>query len=157
MIEFLEKEHRKQPLELEPTRHARVEIIVRGSGDKNQLIELIVDLDNNKVVRKQHVEGKHSYIDADYMKSVEAACLANVGVQAEIRTLDLPDGATVVVEAWAYATDGMNDMTERVTMVGYLFSLTAKRAPPALTPARLVLVLPPAPREPRCQLLRVPA
>ena len=121
MTEFLEKEHRKQPLGLAPTRHARVEVIVKGSGDKNQLFELYVDLDNDKVVRKQHVEGKHTYIDSAYMQAVEASCLANERVQAEIRTLDLPEGATVVVEAWAYATDGMNDMTERVTMVSSPF------------------------------------
>lgn len=125
MTEFLEKEHRHQPLGLAPTRHARIEVIVNGSGEKNQLFELIVDLDKDKVVQKKHVEGKHSYIDSDYMKAVEAACLANEEVQAEIRTLDLPDGATVVVEPWAYATDGMNDMTERVTMVCHLFGLDA--------------------------------
>jgi primary-amine oxidase len=51
------------------------------------------------------------------MKQVEQACLANKKVQDEIRSLDLPEGAVVVVEPWAYATDGMNDMTQRVTMV----------------------------------------
>lgn len=144
MIDFLEKEHRKQPLGLEPTRHARVEVIIKGSDNKDQLLELIVDLDKDKVIRKQHVKGKHSYIDAEYMQAVEAACLANADVQAEIRTLDLPDGATVVVEPWAYATDGMNDMTERVTMVRHLLGFDATYAPAALTPALLVLVLPPA-------------
>lgn len=144
MIDFLEKEHRKQPLGLEPTRHARVEVIIKGSDSKDQLLELVVDLDKDKVIRKQHVKGKHSYIDADYMQAVEAACLANADVQAEIRTLDLPDGATVVVEPWAYATDGMNDMTERVTMVRYPLGLDATYAPAALTPALPVLVLPPA-------------
>lgn len=157
MIEFLEKEHRNQPLGLAPTRHARVEVIVNANGDKNQLFELVVDLDNDKVVRKQHVEGKHSYIDSAYMKSVEAACLANEEVQAEIRTLDLPDGATVVVEPWAYATDGMNDMTERVTMVGNLSAWPHNVAPLVLTAVLLVLVLPPAARQPRCQLLCIPA
>lgn len=117
MIPFLEKDNRKQPVSQTPTRSARVEVIVKGRGNENQLFELIVDLDNDKVTRKQHVEGKHSYIDADYMKAVEAACLANDDVQAEIRTLELPPGATVVVEPWAYATDGMNDMKNRVSMV----------------------------------------
>ena len=120
MIPFLEKEHRKQPVAKAPTRRARVEVVVQGSSndeEKNQLFELVVDLDNDKVVRKQHVKGKHSYIDAEYMKAVERACLANEEVQAEVRTLNLPEGAEIVVEPWAYATDGMNDMTERVTMV----------------------------------------
>lgn len=130
MIPYLEKEHHRQPIGHVPTRYARVEVVIKGSRDENQLFELIVDLDADKVVRKQHVKGKHSYIDADYMKAVEAACLASEDVQAEIRTLDLPPGATVVVEAWAYATDGMNDMTERVTMVllhtrHFFFMLTA--------------------------------
>ncbi|QSS63854.1 amine oxidase [Histoplasma capsulatum] len=50
------------------------------------------------------------------MKAVEASCLANDEVQATIRSLDLPAGSTVVVEPWAYATDGMNDMAQRITM-----------------------------------------
>lgn len=117
MIQFLEKEHRKQPTGPAPTRCARVEVVVKGVNGNNELFELLVDLDQNKVAKKQHQKGKHSYIDAAYMKEVEMACLANERVQAEIRTLDLPEGSTVVVEPWAYATDGMNDMTQRVTMV----------------------------------------
>lgn len=117
MIPYLEKEHRRQPVGHVPTRHARIEVVVKGSRNENQLFELIVDLDANKVVQKQHLKGKHSYIDSDYMQAVEKACLEDADVQAEIRTLNLPPEATVVVEAWAYATDGMNDMTERLTMV----------------------------------------
>lgn len=117
MIPFIDKEHRNQPLIYFPKRHARVEVIIKGSNGGNELFELVVDLDNEKVARRQHMKGKHSYIDAEYMKAVESACLANDEVQDEIRTLDLPAKSTVVVEPWAYATDGMNDMTERVTMV----------------------------------------
>lgn len=117
MTEYLDKEHRRQAIGEVPTRRARVEVVVKGPNDANELFELFVDLDNDKVTHRQHRKGKHSYIDADYMKAVEAACLANADVQAEIRTLDLPEGSTVVVEPWAYATDGMNDMTQRVSMV----------------------------------------
>lgn len=117
MIQFLDKEHRRQPIGDIPTRRARVEVVIKGHNEANELFELLVDLDNEKVTRKQHLKGKHSYIDADYMKAVEASCLANDEVQAEIRSLDLPAGSTVVVEPWAYATDGMNDMSRRVTMV----------------------------------------
>ena len=117
MVSFLDKEHRKQPIARPPPRCARVEVAISGAEKGSQLFELVVDLDNDRVSHKQHVEGKHSYIDAEYMKAVEAACLADKMVQAEIKTLDLPEGATVVVEPWAYATDGMNDMATRVTMV----------------------------------------
>lgn len=117
MVQFLEKEHRRQTIGEIPARRARVEVVVKGVNDSNELFELVVDLDTDTVSSKKHLKGKHSYIDADFMKSVEAACLANEEVQAEIRTLKLPTGATVVVEPWAYATDGMNDMTQRVTMV----------------------------------------
>lgn len=133
MIPYLEKEHHRQPVGQVPTRYARVEVIVKGSDNKNQLFELVVDLDNDRVAMKQHVKGKHSYIDADYMKAVEAACMANEEVQAEIRTLDLPKGASVVVEPWAYATDGMNDMTERVTMASNPAPLQSPI--PTLTPS----------------------
>lgn len=126
MVPYLEKEHLKQPVDHVPTRYARVEVAVKGNANENQLFELIVDLDNDRVSQKQHVEGKHSYIDADYMKAVEAACLANEDVQAEICTLNLPAGATVVVEPWAYATDGMNDMTQRVSMASYFVFLRAR-------------------------------
>lgn len=117
MIQYLEKEHHRQTIGEIPTRSARVEVVVKGANDANELFELFVDLHNDKVSHKQHLKGKHSYIDADYMKAVETACLANDEVQAEIRSLDLPAGSTVVVEPWAYATDGMNDMIQRLTMV----------------------------------------
>ncbi|KAF5987288.1 primary-amine oxidase [Fusarium coicis] len=123
MITYLQKEHLNQPTDHTPTRHARVEACIKAETEGNYLFELIVDLDNDRVVKKQHVEGKHSYIDTDYMKAVEAACLANEEVQALIKTLDLPEGATVVVEPWAYATDGMNDMTHRVSMCWFYVRL----------------------------------
>ncbi|KFG84721.1 hypothetical protein MANI_027263 [Metarhizium anisopliae] len=44
---------------------------------------------------------------------------ADPQVQDEIKKLDLPPGSTVRVEPWAYATDGMNDMTQRVSVDGY--------------------------------------
>ncbi|CAH0023596.1 unnamed protein product [Clonostachys rhizophaga] len=123
MIAYLDKEHRKQPIGQVPTRCARVEVVITGPKQNNNLFELFVDLDDNKVFEKKHLEGKHSYIDAEYMQAVEKACLANQRVQEEIRSLDLPSGSTVVVEPWAYATDGMNDMTTRVTMCWFYLRL----------------------------------
>ncbi|KAE8155154.1 copper amine oxidase [Aspergillus avenaceus] len=122
MIPFLEKEHAGQSIPC-PNRTARAEVIVRGNGDKNELIELRVDLDSSVVIKKQHLPGKHSYIDSDYMKAVGEVCRADARVQEEIRKLHLPDGATVVVEPWAYATDGMNDMSERITMCWFYMRL----------------------------------
>lgn len=120
MIQFLEKEHRNQPTGQPPTRCARVEVVLESKTGNHELFELLVDLDSSRVTAKQHHKGKHSYIDSNYMKKVEEACLADDRVQEEIRSLNLPAGATVVVEPWAYATDGMNDMTQRVSMVGQL-------------------------------------
>lgn len=119
MIAYLDQEHsrKKDNKTKAPTRCARVEVVVKLLEEKNALFELLADLDNDKVIAKQHHRGKHSYIDADYMQQVEAACLADEGVQEQIRVLDLPPGSSVVVEPWAYATDGENDMSQRLSMV----------------------------------------
>lgn len=111
MITFLEKGAER------PTRCARVEVVTKLPEEKNALFELLVDLDSRKVIAKQHQRGKHSYIDAAYMQQVEAACLTNDEVQRQIQVLNLPEGSSVVVEPWAYATDGENDMSQRVSMV----------------------------------------
>lgn len=116
IVRFLECEHNGLDTPERPPRVARVQVLLPNPG-RDQLHELLVDLDQSKIVQRKHLEGKHSYIDSDYMQAVEAACRADERVQAEIKTLDLPPGATVVIEAWAYATDGMNDMSERTTMV----------------------------------------
>ncbi|GAW22547.1 hypothetical protein ANO14919_120860 [Xylariales sp. No.14919] len=116
MIEYLELEHRKKPQILAPMRCARVEVIKKNASSRPELIEIVVNLDGDVVLSRKRLEGKHSYIDSSYMQKVEAACLADERVQEEIRKLKLPPRSTPIVEAWAYATDGMNDMTERVTM-----------------------------------------
>ena len=114
MITFLEEEHCKQLPPSAPIRCARVEVV----AGVNELFELHIDLAGGAVVKRQHLKGKHSYIDASYMKEVEMACMANEDVQREIRLLALPPGASVIVEPWTYATDGMMaDMSKRVTMV----------------------------------------
>jgi primary-amine oxidase len=117
MIQYLDSEHRGKPYEHTPTRCARVEVVVKLPEEENALFELLVDLDLNKVVAKQHQRGKHSYIDTTFMQQVEEACLSDEKVQEQIRVLDLPEGSSVVVEPWAYATDGENDMSRRLSMV----------------------------------------
>jgi primary-amine oxidase len=116
-IRFLDSEHGGRHTDHAPTRCARVEVVIRLSGEENALFELLVDLDNNKTIAKQHQRGKHSYIDTTFMQQVEEACLANPEVQEQTRVLDLPEGSSVVVEPWAYATDGENDMSKRLSMV----------------------------------------
>jgi primary-amine oxidase len=102
-----------------PARCARVDVVVETADEEEKfaLFELLVDLDRSRVVAKQHHRGKHSYIDTEFMKRVEEACLADGKVQEQIHKLGRPDGAQVVVEPWAYATDGENDMRRRVSMV----------------------------------------
>lgn len=116
MMRFLEREHMGMDTPERPARVARVQVVLPKLG-RDQPHELLVDLDHSSVQQRRHLEGKHSYIDSAYMQAVEAACRADERVQAEIQTLQLPAGATIVIEAWAYATDGMNDMSERTTMV----------------------------------------
>ncbi|KAK2060033.1 amine oxidase catalytic domain-containing protein [Colletotrichum caudatum] len=45
-------------------------------------------------------------------------------VQKEIENLGLPEDLTVVVEPWAYDTDGMKDMRDRWTMAWFYMSLS---------------------------------
>jgi primary-amine oxidase len=116
MIRYLDSEHGGKPFEHTPTRCARVEVVIKLK-EEIALFELLVDLDNNKVVAKQHQRGKHSHIDTTFMQQVEAACLSDEKVHEQIRILDLPEGSSVVVEPWAYATDGENDMSRRLSMV----------------------------------------
>ncbi|KGO73960.1 Copper amine oxidase [Penicillium italicum] len=123
MIAFLEREHLRQPQVSRPTRIAHIQVIVRDDLGPNELTELLVDLDRSAVVRQEILVGKHSFIDSAYMKDVENACMADERVQNEIRKLRLPQGASVVVEPWAYATDGMNDMSERTSMCWFYMRL----------------------------------
>lgn len=117
LVQYLEAEHRGNQALSIPRRCARVEIIVKTIKGKSDLMDMIVDLGRGVVMSQTHLEGKHSYIDSGYMKEVEEACLADSEVQTQIRALDLPEGATVIVEPWAYATDGSNDMSKRISMV----------------------------------------
>lgn len=117
MKKFLDEHHSGRPTHhLTPHRLARVQVVVRDDKTNN-LFELVVDLDASEVTKKEFLVGKHDYIDPNYMKLVEHACLKDSRVQDEIGRLDLPAGSCVCVEPWAYATDGEGDMTKRRTMV----------------------------------------
>ncbi|GES63435.1 copper amine oxidase [Aspergillus terreus] len=122
MIPFLEKEHLGQS-PTPPPRTAHVQVILRTDNGTSELIELLVDLQHHTGVKKEHLPGKHSYIDPEYMRAVETACMADQRIQDEIKKLQLPANASVIVEPWAYATDGMNDMTQRITMCWFYMRL----------------------------------
>lgn len=117
MLPFLEREHRGEVHLARPARVARVQVTVRSFASPSELVELLVDLDAGAITKKEHLVGKHSYVDAAYMQAVEDACRADSRVQEQLRELMLPAGAQVVIEPWAYATDGMNDTRERTSMV----------------------------------------
>ena len=117
LVPYLEAESNGADLSsLQPARLARVQIVVTKDGC-TQFRELVVDLGNAVISSDEHLKGRHSYIDSAYMQAVEAACRADSRVRTQIKSLDLPEAAQVVIEAWAYATDGENDMSERTTMV----------------------------------------
>ncbi|KAJ5166806.1 Copper amine oxidase 1 [Penicillium canariense] len=122
MISFLDGGHRDQT-HPRPVRAARVQVTIRGDSCPNEMVELIVNLDSGLIIKKEHLVGKHPYIDSAYMQAAEKACRADPRVEAEIQSLKLPDGAKVVVEPWAYATDGMNDMSARTTMCWFYMRL----------------------------------
>lgn len=117
MILWLDEQDDIRRKHKRPARTARAQVVVRQRQNNNQLIELIIDLERNEVVKQQHLVGKHPYIDSAYMKEVEEACMADPWVQRELSMLELPAEASVVAEPWAYSTDGLNDMSERLTMV----------------------------------------
>ncbi|KAJ5682294.1 hypothetical protein N7462_005459 [Penicillium macrosclerotiorum] len=123
MVLFLDREHSGQTQSSRPARTARVQVTARGKSGPSKLIELLVNLDAESVIEKQHLVGKHPYIDSAYMQAAEKACRADPRVQAEIEKLKLPDGASVMIEPWAYATDGMKDMSERTTMCWFYMRL----------------------------------
>ena len=112
LVKFLELESLGHPNATYPSRIAKVQTYQDGV-----LHEYKVDVNLQTILDHQVLHGRHSYIDPEFMRKVEAACLADSHVQEEIKAQQLPKGAVVVVEPWAYATDGMNDMRERVTMV----------------------------------------
>jgi primary-amine oxidase len=111
MIAFLEAETSSIKAAY-PPRLARVQLFIN-----QELHELLVDLVEARITVIEPLPGKHSYIDTAFMQQAGDACLADARVQEEIKSLNLPEGATVVVEPWAYATDGILNEKERWTMV----------------------------------------
>ncbi|KAJ3961376.1 hypothetical protein N0V92_001945 [Colletotrichum tropicale] len=119
MTAFLDGQQAGDKALAHPVRRARVQAYIGKT-----LHEVMVDLNAATIMSKASLPGKHSFIDTEFMAQVAAACLADSGIQQEIETLKLPEGATVVVEPWAYATDGMKDMKDRWTMAWFYMRLS---------------------------------
>ncbi|KAK1828665.1 copper amine oxidase [Podospora conica] len=121
MMPFLDFEHKVTDTPAKtPARMALVHVYV----DKI-FHELKVDLDQRSVPSDEVLEGRHAHIDPDFHHQVEVACLADPEVQKLVEDMKLPEGATVVVEPWVYGTDGLNDMSERLTMCWFYMRLSS--------------------------------
>ncbi|TLD16969.1 uncharacterized protein PgNI_02190 [Pyricularia grisea] len=108
MVAFLETE---APV-TRPDRLARVQAFVQ-----NMLHDIIVNLSVEEIVKDEELVGRHSFSDTVFMQNVAEATMEDPRVQDEIKQLNLPEGAVVIVEPWSYGTDGENDMSERLAMV----------------------------------------
>lgn len=89
-----------------------------GPRNSDNFYQLKVDVDSGDVVQKEKLTGSHPHVDATDMQMTEKACLADPAVQSAINDLQLPEGAIIKIEPWTYATDGVNDMKQKITMVG---------------------------------------
>ena len=81
------------------------------------LEEVKIDIEKAQIIAAKTLKGKHPHVGPQFQRAVEKAVLVDQRVKDEIKALDLPDEATVVVEPWTYATDGMHDMSKKITMV----------------------------------------
>ncbi|KAF3941580.1 hypothetical protein ABW19_dt0206781 [Dactylella cylindrospora] len=119
ILQFLQEGEPRTGTVKVPTRVARAQVYAG-----NDLFEYLINLDNGEVDSKKLLVGRHSHIDPAYMHQVEAACLADARIQNEIKGLKLPVGAVVMIEPWTYGTDGMNDMSKRITMCWFYMRLS---------------------------------
>ncbi|KAK4185953.1 copper amine oxidase [Podospora australis] len=124
MVPFLDQEHDKSPDKgfatlRRPARIAKVHAYI-----KKEFNEFRVNLDHSKVISERVHHGRQAHIDGEYVRKVELACMADAGVQEQVQALKLPEGATVVVEPWTYGTDGMSDMSKKVTMCWFYMRLS---------------------------------
>ncbi|KAK5275008.1 hypothetical protein LTR99_004281 [Exophiala xenobiotica] len=122
MIPFLEAEHGGQQPTSIPARLARVETFL-GPKDSSHYYQLKVDVNSGNIVDQKQLIGCHPHVDADDMQMVERECLNDPEVQSAIKAMQLPDGAIVKIEPWTYATDGMNDMSQKITMCYFYMKL----------------------------------
>ncbi|EXJ55847.1 primary-amine oxidase [Cladophialophora yegresii CBS 114405] len=123
MMVFLDAEHEGQPVGKRPARLATVQVFFGAKRDSEHFYELKVNVDSGEIVHKEQLAGRHPHVDGNDMVKTETACLNDPRVQAAIKDMQLPDGAVVKIEPWTYATDGMNDMSQKITMCYFYMRL----------------------------------
>lgn len=116
MIKFLEAESDNSLPQTTPTRVAMVQAFL-GPRDSEHFFQLKVDVVSGEIIEQEQLLGCHPHVDATDMQKIEQACLGDLEVQTAIKEMQLPEGALVKIEPWTYATDGMNDMSHKITMV----------------------------------------
>lgn len=92
-----------------------------GPRNSDHFYQLKVDVNSGVVIEKERLTGCHPHVDSNDMQRTERACLEDPAVQAAIKDLQLPEGATIKIEPWTYGTDGLNDMKQKITMVQTTF------------------------------------
>lgn len=149
MIPFLDAEHGLG----QPSKPARVAMVQTFLGPRNSdhFYQLKVDVNSGEITDKRQLAGCHPHVDASDMQKAEAECLKDARVQAAIKAMQLPEGATVKIEPWTYATDGMNDMSQKITMVSHHDVFTPVKAHRVA-----VLLLHATYQPPRCESLCIP-
>ena len=117
MTLYLDAEHAGSPPLTRPARLATVQVFLGAKRDSEHFYVLIIDISNGEIVQKEQLLGRHPHVDGNNMVTIEKACLEDSRVQAAIKGMQLPENAVVKIEPWTYATDGTNDMSQKITMV----------------------------------------
>lgn len=122
MTKYLEAEHGARLQNPALRRLAMVQTFL-GPRDSNHYYQLKVDVETGGIMEQKQLVGCHPHVDATDMQKAEQECLNDPRVQAAIKDMKLPVGAEVKIEPWTYATDGMNDMSEKITMCYFYMKL----------------------------------
>jgi primary-amine oxidase len=123
MMAFLDAEHSPSPAVPPPTRAATVQVFIGAKRDSARFFEIKVNVRTGEILHQEQLLGRHPHVDGNDMVVNERACLSDPRVQAAIKEMTLPEGAEIRIEPWTYATDGANDMTQKITMCYFYMKL----------------------------------
>ncbi|CAG8943057.1 unnamed protein product [Penicillium salamii] len=116
MIEFLDAEHKKQPLPAIP----RCIFLIWYIKKTPRLFEAIIDVTNSQFVH--HVElprDFHGPVDRAEMNEAAQVTMADPRVKAEIKRLKIDD-TTVVLDPWDYGVDGEDTQSRHTQVFMYM-------------------------------------